>query len=134
MFVVDASITLSWCFDDESTDRTDQVLVRLLEEGGVVPAHWPLEVANALRTAALSGLVDPHALLRAHEIVRQLPIEIRPVGIATALGLVEPAIQHGLTAYDEAYVTLADALGLGIATLDERLANACRAVGVPLIE
>jgi predicted nucleic acid-binding protein len=133
MFVVDASITLAWCFADESTDRTELVMDRLVHEGGMAPAHWALEVANGLRFAASSGRVDEASIMRAREIVRQLPIEIRPVETSTAMFLIEPARQHDLTIYDAAYLGLAEALGLGVATLDQRLAAACRTVGVPLI-
>lgn len=133
MFVVDASITLAWCFDDEATRASENVLDRLALEGGIAPAHWPLEVANGLRFAASSGRVDEPSIMRAREIVRQLPVEIRPVETPTALSLIEPARQHDLTVYDAAYLGLAEALGLGVATLDQRLAAACRTVGVPLI-
>ena len=133
MFVVDASITLAWCFDDETSERADAILPRLIEEGGIAPAHWPIEVANALRSAAQSGRADDRTLRRADEIVRELPIEVRPVEVSTALGLIRPALEHHLTVYDEAYLDLADSLGLAVATLDERLASACRNVGVPLI-
>lgn len=134
MFVVDASITLAWCFDDESTSATETVLERLALEGGIAPGHWPLEVANGLRFAGSSGRVDDVVLTRALEIVRQLPIEVRPVETPTALSLIEPARQHDLTVYDAAYLEIARAFGLELATLDQRLAAACRTVGVPLIE
>jgi predicted nucleic acid-binding protein len=133
MFVVDASITLAWCFDDEATTATETVLERLVLEGGVAPAHWPLEVANGLRFAGSSGRVTDDAISKAREIVRQLPVEIRPVETPTVLSLIEPARRHDLTAYDAAYLGLAEALGLGVATLDQRLAAACRTVGVPLV-
>lgn len=134
MFVVDASIALAWCFEDESTAETESILERLAVEGGAAPAHWPLEVANGLRSAASSGRVDADTIERARDIVRQLPIEIRPVETPTALSLIEPARRHDLTVYDAAYLGLAEALGVGIATLDQRLAAACRTVGVPLVE
>jgi predicted nucleic acid-binding protein len=133
MFVVDASITLAWCFDDEATSATEAVLERLVLEGGIAPAHWPLEVANGLRFAGSSGRVTDDVVSKAREIVRQLPVEVRPVETSTAMHLIEPAREHDLTVYDAAYLGIAEALGLGIATLDERLAAACRTVGVPLI-
>ena len=133
MFVVDASITLAWCFDDEATAATEAILERLVLEGGIAPAHWPLEVANGLRFAGSSGRVTDDVVSKAREIVRQLPVEVRPVETLTALHLIEPAREHDLTVYDAAYLGIAEALGLGIATLDERLAAACRTVGVPLI-
>jgi predicted nucleic acid-binding protein len=133
VFVVDASITLAWCFDDEATSASETILDRLALEGGIAPAHWPLEVANGLRFAWSSGRVDDDAIGRARDIVRQLPIEVRPVETSTSLYLVETAREHDLTVYDAAYLGIAEALGFGIATLDERLAAACRTVGVPLI-
>jgi predicted nucleic acid-binding protein len=133
MFVVDASIALAWCFDDESTPTTVDVLRRLLLEGGIAPAHWPLEIANALRYAADSGRVDDATIARARSIVVDLPIDVLPVETTTALGLIEPARRHRLTVYDAAYLELADIRGLGLATLDERLANACRRAGVSVI-
>jgi len=134
VFVVDASITLAWCFEDESTSRTESVMERLVREGGIAPAHWAMEVANGLRFAASSGRVDDASIMRAREIVRQIPVEVRPVETSTALFLIEPAREHDLTVYDAAYLGLAQALGLGVATLDQRLAAACRTVGVPLID
>jgi predicted nucleic acid-binding protein len=133
MFVVDASIALAWCFEDESTSATDIVLHRLIIEGGIAPAHWPLELANALRFAAGSGRVDEQAIARARSIVMELPVDVLPVETSTALGLIEPARSHDLTVYDAAYLELADIRGLGLATLDKRLAAACRTVGVALV-
>jgi predicted nucleic acid-binding protein len=133
MFVVDASITLAWCFEDELKPGTDDVLHRLLLEGGIAPAHWPLEIANALRFAASSGRVDSAAIGRARSIVSDLPIDVLPVQTSTALGLIEPAQRHDLTVYDAAYMQLADIRGLGLATLDQRLAAACRSAGVSVI-
>jgi predicted nucleic acid-binding protein len=133
MFVVDASIALAWCFEDELASRTDDVLHRLLLEGGIAPAHWPLEVANALRFAERSGRVHEPTISRARSIVTDLPIDVLPVETTTALGLIEPARRHDLTVYDAAYLELAEVRGLGLATLDSRLAAACRAIGVALI-
>jgi predicted nucleic acid-binding protein len=51
-FVVDASVTLTWCFEDEANTAADALLERL--RGGdqvCVPAHWPTEVSNGLLMA-----------------------------------------------------------------------------------
>lgn len=39
-FVLDALVTMSWCFADEATPYTESVLARLRVEGAVVPAVW----------------------------------------------------------------------------------------------
>ena len=58
MFVIDASVTLAWCFEDEASGDADAVLDRLDREAALAPAHWPLEVANALRTAERRGRLN----------------------------------------------------------------------------
>lgn len=49
--VVDASIALAWCFQDETSDLAEGALDELAISGGVVPGLWRLEVANALKIA-----------------------------------------------------------------------------------
>jgi predicted nucleic acid-binding protein len=47
-FVLDASMTMSWCFADENTPYSRRVLDLLLDSYGEVPALWSFEVANVL--------------------------------------------------------------------------------------
>jgi predicted nucleic acid-binding protein len=47
-FVLDASMTMSWCFADESTPYGRNVLQLLLTTYAEVPAVWIFEVANVL--------------------------------------------------------------------------------------
>jgi len=134
MFVVDASIALTWCIDDEATVATDAILHRLLLEGGIAPAHWPLEMANALRLAAHRGLLDERDVERARSIVLGLPVVVLPVETSTALGLVAIAETFDLSVYDAAYLDLAWVRGLGLATLDSSLARASTDRGVTVIQ
>jgi len=50
--VLDASVAVAWCFEDESSDFTEGVL-DLLASGteALAPAIWPLELVNALLMA-----------------------------------------------------------------------------------
>ena len=60
-FVPDASATLPCRFADEATPWTEALLDRI--QGGeevFVPAHWPLEVANARLVARRRGRVTPN--------------------------------------------------------------------------
>jgi hypothetical protein len=42
VFVVDASVALAWCFEDEATNWTEEFLERLRQgDRIIVPAHWP---------------------------------------------------------------------------------------------
>lgn len=133
MFVVDASIVLAWCLDDETSDLADTVIERLLAEGGVAPAHWPLEVANGLRAAERRGRIDEPALHRLRPRLTQLPVDIAPVELSTALAVIESSRTHDLSVYDAAYLDLAEFRALGLATVDARLAEACKVAGIALI-
>lgn len=134
MFVVDASVTLTWCFDDETTDATQALLRRLFTERGVAPGHWPVEVANGLLSAERRGRLADGKLEAARAVLRRLPVDVVAVNLEAALSTLEFARAQGLSAYDAAYLELARSRGLGLATFDERLAAACRTVGVPLVD
>jgi len=134
MFVIDASVTLAWCFDDESSPAADAVLDRLEREDALAPAHWPPEVANALRTAERRGRLDPTDLGRLRGLLSGLPVEIAPVELSTALwSVLEVARAHELTACHAAYLDLALVRGLPLATVDGRLRAACADAGVETV-
>ena len=46
--VVDASIALSWHFEDESSPYAEQALNAVVTDGAFVPFHWKAEIANGL--------------------------------------------------------------------------------------
>jgi predicted nucleic acid-binding protein len=56
--VIDASVTLSWCFPDEQTPLSLNVL-DLLKRGeqALVPAFWSLEVLNTLLLGERKGRI-----------------------------------------------------------------------------
>lgn len=133
-FVLDASVALSWAFEDERTDEAMAVLDRLGRSEAVASAIWPLEVANALLTAERAGRIEPDAANRFSALVLDLPIVIDPVERRRPLDSVRPlARSHGLSAYDASYLELALRLGIPLATLDTRLSEAARAEGVGLL-
>jgi predicted nucleic acid-binding protein len=64
----------------------------------------------------------------------RLPITFDAMDYARATNEVLPlARKHGLTTYDAAYLELAVRLKLPLATLDEKLAAACKKAGVPVL-
>ncbi len=133
-FVLDASVALAWVFDDEASPDAERVLQRLEREPAIAPAHWPLEVANALRTAERRGRLTAAELPALRSMLTALPIEIVPVELSTAIGVLETARKHDLTAYDATYLDLAYVRDLELATVDRRLRHACEIAGVRLVE
>lgn len=58
--VVDASITLSWCFPDEQTPLSVAVLDRLKAgDSAIAPAFWSVEVLNSLLVGERRGRISP---------------------------------------------------------------------------
>lgn len=132
MFVLDASVALSWQFERANAAeraRADACLERLATESAGVPALWHVEVANGCIVAErrrLLGAADTDRFL-AH--LSDLPIETQS-GPAGALRTLRVARDLGLTAYDAAYLELAQRLGVPLATFDRALAKAAARLGV----
>ena len=134
-FVVDASVALAWCFEDEATPYAESVLDRLQQIEAVVPAIWPLEVANVLLTAERRQRLTEAQTVRLAQLLRGLPITIDTEGLTQALGsTLSIGREYGLSAYDTSYLELAMRQGLSLATQDADLREAAARAGVPLVE
>ncbi len=134
-FVLDASIAVAWCFEDESSDFSDGIL-DLLRTGSeaIAPPIWPLEVANALVVAEWRKRISEAKVMSHLSDIRRLPILVEPADLARAFDQI-PAVarQRHLTEYDAAYLELALRRALPLATLDNHLRRAARTAGVPLV-
>ena len=131
-FVVDASVTLAWCFEDEATPQTEAILDRLSDDAAVVPSLWELEVSNVLLAGERRGRLTESQSARFVALLAQLPILVYTASVD--MGAVLAAGRHNaLTAYDAAYLVLAEREGVPLATLDARLRAAAHAVGVAVI-
>ena len=134
-FVVDASMTLAWCFQDETTPFTEAVLNSLLGDSeAVAPAVWPLEVANALLVSERRKRITTADVSAVLKRIADLRITVDPIRVHDAFGtILFVARKDQLTEYDASYIELALREGLPLATLDSRLRDAARNNGVPLI-
>jgi len=133
--VIDSSVTLSWCFEDEQTPRTLNLLERIAENGAVAPALWPLEVLNALFMAERRKRLDAAQRHRLAGFLRDLPITIDAETDSQAwTATMHLAEVHRLTMYNAASLELAQRLALPLAALDQELCAAAKAEGVALVE
>ena len=87
-FVVDNSVVMSWCFQDETNQYADTVLERLAEATAFVPSIWPLEVVNVLLVAERKKRLSKADSVRFITLLSQLPIIVeheRPERVMTDL-------------------------------------------------
>jgi predicted nucleic acid-binding protein len=131
-FVVDASVTLAWCFEDETTPQTEAILDRLSDDTAVVPSLWELEVSNVLLLGELRGRLTESQSARFVALLGQLPILVDSASVDIG-AILAAGRSHALTAYDAAYLVLAERDGVPLATLDAKLRAAAQAVGVSII-
>ena len=133
MMVLDASMTVSWHFVDESSSRTEAVHDEVIEHGAVVPVHWRIEVANAFATAVRRARLTPNFRTEALARLENLPVEIDLDSARNAWGATQDLCDRfQLTAYDAIYLEVARRRGLRLATLDRKLMDAAKLAGVPL--
>ncbi len=134
-FVVDASVVLTWCFPDENAAMAQHV-AGMFKQGGtaVAPSFWPHEVLNALLVGERRKRISKELVRSFLDDLAMLPIALErfPAGVVFDR-IHRLSRDHGLTAYDAAYLDLALDSSLPLATLDEDLARASKKARVRLV-
>ncbi len=135
--VLDASMALSWFMERTAKAerlRSDKALALLDSSAAMVPVLWFSEVANACLVAERRRIVTPAQTADYLGRLAALPIAPDPImpGLRrdAVLGL---GREHGLSAYDAAYLELAMRAGAALATFDTALTRAAVAVGVIIL-
>jgi len=131
-WVVDSSIALALALPDEISEQADHFF-RRITNGSVlwVPALCWYEIANALMGAQRRKRLTEGDRMRLIELYRMLPIRTDTVLDSDAMCRFHAlAMEYELSAYDAAYLELAQRKGLGLATLHKRLHSAARKAGV----
>ncbi len=133
-WIADSSIAIAWCFEDETTPRTEALLAKTESDIVVVPLHWPLEVTNVLRTAVRRGrLTEPESSKKVAALM-SLPVRYESQTHSLAFtATFQLAQKHKLTSYDAAYLELAIRTGAALATNDDELMAAAKQSGVVLL-
>jgi predicted nucleic acid-binding protein len=134
-FVLDSSLTMAWCFEEETSPETDEILDWLTADArAFVPTLWHLEIANVLWACERRKRITEADSVRFLAVLEALNIttdhQTEQHAGQTTLGL---ARQHGLSVYDAAYLELAMRLGLPLASKDETLRKVAQAVGLSIL-
>jgi predicted nucleic acid-binding protein len=129
--VVDASLAASWVLPDEYNEAADTVLNQLTGAVARVPTLFWHELRNILLVAERRSRLPQGGAEAALLRLRRLPID--EAGAGSDAAVLALAAKHALTAYDAAYLALAIADRLYLATIDRALAEAARHESVPLL-
>jgi predicted nucleic acid-binding protein len=133
-FVVDNSVALAWCFEDEHTQSVMDLLDRVVETGAFAPSLWPLEALNGLLMAERRRRIDARRRQRLARLLRALPVTLDAETAGQAwTSTIRLAERHRLSVYDAAYLELAQRRKLPLATLDVDLIRAAKASGTTLL-
>lgn len=135
VFVLDCSVTMAWCFEDETDSYAGPVLDRFDRDTALVPSIWPLEVGNALVVGERRRRLTEKDSAWLLDLLAGLPIVVAELSLGQVAGsVIALARRHDLSAYDAAYLELAMREGASLATQDAALRRAASAVGVPLFD
>jgi len=125
-FVIDNSVVMSWCFEDEQTVHSQRVLKDLNSAEALVPALWPFEIANGLMMAERRKRISLDEVIIFLGFLKQLPIQIDHISLKddSWLACYRIGREYHLTAYDAAYLYLAVREKIPLATFDAPMIKA----------
>lgn len=134
-FVVDASVTLAWCFPGQATLAAETALKQLgAGVTALAPCIWSVEVANSIWSAEWRGSLSRSQAAGILNLLLPLPVMVGhqvPVRVFDAVR--ELASQYDSTVYDPSYLDTAIREQLPLATIDRALLRAAREAGVKVV-
>lgn len=119
MIVVDACVWVELLTDDELTGEWARALLER-EDRCLVSEHTRLEVINSIRGKVMRGIVSEQRGRDAVDLLRLFEMEAVPS--IQVLGRVWE-LRSNITAYDAAYVAIAEQRKCALATFDLKLVN-----------
>jgi len=133
--VVDASFAGMWILPDESSKRAEGYLADILS-GDVIMAVadlWHVEMINMMLVAIKRKRINEEQAGEALELLDQLPLQtFDHQNVLWKKRMIMLARRFGLSAYDAAYVELADRLQCPLLTSDRDVQAAAEQLGIPL--
>ena len=134
-WVIDSSIALAWALPDETSKEAERFLSRISIRNILwVPALWWYEMANALLMAQRRKRLTDAERIRLIELYRTLPIRTDMMLDSDSMPRFQRlGMDYDHSAYDAAYLELAQRRGLGLATVDRPLRSAAQIAGIKVI-
>ena len=126
--VSDASAFLAVALNE--LDR-DWVVERTSGSTIVSPEVLPYEIGNALIAMKKKGRLNNREILRAFDITQRIAVRLVPVRMRDALRM---AIRFDIYAYDSYYLQCCIENRLPLISLDDRMCDIARRIGITVTE
>jgi predicted nucleic acid-binding protein len=135
--VLDASVTVSWCFPGDSSEDiaySRDILALLATIDAIVPEIWAFELANSVLVAFNKRKRIAEGQIKDYlQRLKALPIRTEARSIWSNVDLESSARKWNLSSYDAAYLDLALRKGLPLATTDGDLKRAAALEGIEVV-
>jgi predicted nucleic acid-binding protein len=118
--VADCSVTASWFIPDERTSSAEKLLKDAVD-GKVLlvePVLWHYETVNLLRTAVKRGRLSEQSARKALHLLNEIPMTFVDPGKQGDFEILRLSLDCALSAYDAAYLHLAETHGIELLTSD----------------
>ena len=106
LFVLDASVAISWCFPGDRTENTPYsraILKRLAVDDAVVPEIWGFEIANNIFVSnSKRRRINEQQIREYLDLLKALPIHVEAQSLWANVDLESLARRRNLAAYDSA--------------------------------
>lgn len=129
--VLDCSVLVALCFEEEQSAAAEAALDLVDGEGGIVPALWWFELRNVLLVGERKARITPQRTATFLADVERLPIEIDRT--PDSQDVLDLARRYLLTGYDASYLELAKRRSASLATFDQALITAAKKLKIKLV-
>ncbi len=119
-YVIDASVVVKWFIEENDSEKAENIRVAFIKKEIVLicPPLLQFEVLNALK---YSGLFTKAELLVAADSVENYPFALQVIKGEVQAKMVEISVDHELSMYDAAYLSLAISEKEPLITADDKL-------------
>jgi predicted nucleic acid-binding protein len=109
----------------------DQIIKLTLGHDLIAPTILPFEIGNALSAMLKRNRLEPDELLSVWDATQQIPVDLRSINIRDALKI---ASKFNIYAYDAYFLVCALSLRCPLITLDRRMIEVARSLGIQIME